>query len=205
MPGPATSPTRRTGRRLTSAVHRLARLLAGRNPLRRRYDRIEGAVLLVLSAAFLAVMAAASLIGTHSYQSHRAADARLRPATAILLQDGPGSRLSPAWEVTARWPAPGGRERSGVLTAVDAPAIASTAVGARVAIWLDHDDEPAAPPRDQVVIITGALFTAIIIAAGAALGLLICYLLCRVALDKRRLAAWESAWTSTGPRWTSRR
>ena len=92
-----------------------------------------------------------------------------------------------------------------MLTAVDAPAIPSTAVGARVAIWLNRDDEPAPPPRDQVVIITGALFTAIIIAAGAALGLLTCYLLCRAALDKRRLAAWESAWTSTGPRWTSRR
>jgi hypothetical protein len=26
-----------------------------------------------------------------------------------------------------------------------------------------------------------------------------------LALDKRRLAAWESAWTATGPRWTSRR
>ena len=205
MPAPATSPALRMGRRLTSAVHRLARLLAGRNPLRRRYDRIEGAVLLALSAAFLAAMAAASLIGTHSYQSHRAADAGLRPATAILIQDGPDSRLTPTWEVLARWPTSGGRERSGVLTAVDAPAFTSTAVGTRVAVWLNRDDEPAVPPSGQFVIITGALFTAIITAAGAALGLLICYLLCRVALDKRRLAAWESAWTSTGPRWTSRR
>jgi hypothetical protein len=205
MPGPATSPALRTGRRLIRAVHRLARLLAGQNPLRRRYDRIEGAILLALSTAFLAAMAAAALIGTHSYQSHRAAEAGLHPATAIVVQGGPGSRLSPAWGATARWPGPGGRERSGVVTAADAPAITSTAVGARVAIWLNRDDEPAAPPPGQFVIITGALFTAIITAAGAALGLLACYLLCRVALDMRRLAAWESAWTSTGPRWTSRR
>jgi hypothetical protein len=193
------------GRRLIRAVHRLARLLAGQNPLRRRYDRIEGAVLLMLTVAFFAAMAGASLIGRHSYQSHRAADAGLRPATALLVQDGPDSRVTPTWQVTARWPAPGGRERSGVLTAVDAPAFTSTAVGTRVAVWLNRDDEPVAPPSGQFVIITGALFTAIITAAGAALGLLICYLLCRVALDKRRLAAWESAWASTGPRWTSRR
>src|SRR5271156_491952 len=153
MPGPATSPALRIGRRLTSAVHRLARLLAGRNPLRRRYDRIEGAVLLALSAAFLAAMAAASLIGAHSYQSHRAADAGLRPATAVLIQDGPDSRLTPTWEVTARWPTPGGRERSGVLTAVDAPAFTSTAVGTRVPVWLNRDDEPVAPPSGQFVII----------------------------------------------------
>lgn len=203
MTGPATSPSSK-GPRLIRAVHRLARLLVGRNPLRRRYDRIEGAVLLTLSAAFLAAMAAASLIGTHSYQSHRAADARLRPATAILIRGGPDSRLTPPWEATARWPAPGGRERSGLLTAVDVPAFTSTAVGTRVPVWLNRDDEPVAPPAGQFVIITGALFTAIVTAAGAALGLLICYLLCRVALDKRRLAAWETAWASTGPHWTRR-
>jgi hypothetical protein len=191
--------------RLIRAVQRLARLLIGRNPLRRPHDRIEGAVLLALSAAFLAAMAGASLMGVHLYQSQRAADTRLRPATATLIQAGPDSRLTPAWKVMARWPAPGGGERSGVLTAVTDPFLASTAVGTRIPIWLNRDDEPAAPPSDQAITITFASATAVIIAAGAAAGLLICYGLCRVVLDKRRLDAWESAWTATGPRWTSRR
>lgn len=204
MTGPATSPSFK-GHRLIRGVHRLARLLVGRNPLRRPYDRIEGAVLLTLAVAFLAAMAGASLVGAHLYQSQRAADAGLHRATAVLIQGGPDSRLTSAWEVLARWPAPGGRERSGVLTDVDAPAITSTAVGTRVPVWLNQNDEPAAPPSGRVIIITVALLTAIITAGGAALGLLVCYGLCRVALDKRRLAAWESAWTSTGPRWTSRR
>jgi hypothetical protein len=202
MTGPATSPIF-NGHRLIRAVHRLARLLVGRNPLRRPYDRIEGAVLLVLSAAFLAAMAGASLAGTHLYQSQRAADAGLHRATATVIQGGPHSRLTPDWEVPARWPAPGGRERSGVLTAVDASALTSTAPGTRAPVWLNRDDEPAAPSSGQVIIITGALLTAIITAAGAALVLLICYGLCCVALDKRRLAEWESAWAATGPRWTS--
>lgn len=193
------------GRRLIHAVHRLARLLAGRNPLRRPHDRIEGAVLLALSAAFLVAMAAASLIGAHLYQSQRAADAGLRPATAILIQGAPYSKLTPAWEVMARWPAAGGGERSGELTAVTDPALASTAAGTRIPIWLNHDDEPAAPPSGQLITITFALFTTLSIVAGAAVGLLICYGLCRLGLDKRRLAAWESAWAATGPRWTSRR
>ena len=34
---------------------------------------------------------------------------------------------------------------------------------------------------------------------------LIFYVLGRLVLDRRRLAAWESAWSLTGPRWTSRR
>ena len=42
-------------------------------------------------------------------------------------------------------------------------------------------------------------------AGGAGVALLICYALCRLALDRRRLAAWESAWSLTGPRWTTRR
>jgi hypothetical protein len=193
------------GRRLIRAVHRLTRLLIGPNPLRRPHDRIEGAVLLALSAAFLAAMAGASLIGVHLYQSQRAADAGLRPATAILLQGPPDSWLTPAWKVMARWPMPGGGERSGVLTAVTDPVMASTAAGTRVPIWLNHDDEPAAPPSGQVITITFAVLTAVCIVVGAAAGLLICYGLCRVVLGKRRLAAWESAWAATGPRWTSRR
>jgi hypothetical protein len=204
MTGPATSPSSR-GRRLIRAVHRLARLLAGRNPLRRPYDRIEGVVLLVLAAAFLAAIAGASVVGTHLYQSQRAADAGLHRATVTVIQGGPDSRLTPAWEVLARWPAPGGRERSGLLTAVTAPALTSTAVGTRAPVWLNRDDEPAASPPGRAIIITVAWLTAIITAGGAVLGLLICYGLCRIALDRRRLAAWESAWASTGPRWTSRR
>jgi hypothetical protein len=193
------------GRRLIRAMHRLARLLAGRNPLRRPYDRIEGTILLALAAAFLAAMAGASLVGTQLYQSQRAADAGLHSATAILIQGSSDSRLTPVGEVLARWPAPGGRERSGLLTAKAAPSITSTAVGTRVPIWLNRANEPTAPPSGQVIIITVALLTAIITAGGAALGLLLCYRLCRIALDKRRLAAWESAWAATGPSWTSRR
>jgi hypothetical protein len=39
---------------------------------------------------------------------------------------------------------------------------------------------------------------------GAGIVLIICYWPCRLALDRRRLAAWESAWARTGPRGTTR-
>ncbi len=50
--------------------------------------------------------------------------------------------------------------------------------------------------------IADALVTTGMATAGATGGLLLCYWLCRVALDHRRLAAWESEWARTGPRWT---
>jgi hypothetical protein len=49
-------------------------------------------------------------------------------------------------------------------------------------------------------LVAGAMVTAL-----AGMALLLAYALCRVVLNQRRLAAWESAWNRTGPRWTTRR
>ena len=59
----------------TRRMSRLVRWLAGRNALRRPVDRIEAAVLVALSAAFLVAVAVASVLGAHTYQSQRAASA----------------------------------------------------------------------------------------------------------------------------------
>ena len=70
-------------------MSRLVRWLAGRNALRRPVDRIEGAVLVTLSAALVVAVAMAAVLGTHAYQSQRAASASLHPAVAVLIQAGP--------------------------------------------------------------------------------------------------------------------
>jgi hypothetical protein len=186
-------------------VRRLARLVVGRNKLRRRYDRIEGALLLAMSAAFLAAVVGALFLGAHVYQSQRAGMARLRPATAILTRSGPDIGIPSARQVLARWPGPGGREKSGTLTAVAAPGISGAAAGPRVPVWLNRLGQPVTPPPGQALMITDAALMAIAAGLGAAIGLLLPYRLCRLSLDRRRLAAWESAWALTGPRWTSRR
>ena len=190
----------------TRRMSRLVRWLAGRNALRRPVDRIEGAVLVALSAAFLAAIAVASVLGAHTYQSQRAASAGLRPAVAVLVQAGPfyggPAQLGKA---EARWRAPGGGEQSGVLTTATAPGIIGAAAGARIPVWLDRSGQPAASPGGQVAMIVNALAAGAAVAGGAGLALLISYALCRLALNRRRLAAWESAWSLTGPRWTTRR
>jgi hypothetical protein len=196
MPGEARAP-----RSLT----RLARLLFGRNALRRSSDRIEGAILVVLLAAFGVAAVAASVFGTRIYHSQRAGAAVLRPAVAVLTRTGPGDSLGGDGQALARWRAPGGRPEAGTLTLVTAPDIWDATAGTRVPVWLTPAGEPAAPPPSRALMIFDAALLAIWAACGAGMALTCCYWLCRRALDRRRLAAWESAWAMTGPRWTSRR
>jgi hypothetical protein len=187
-------------------VSRLARLLTGRNALRRPVDRIEGAVLVALSAAFMAAVVIACIFGAHTYQGQRAATAGLRPAAAVLLQDGPaGGSLGRLEQANARWFLPRGGERSGVLTTETAPDIVGAAAGDRISLWLNRSGQPVAPPADQTAMIIYALAAGAVVAALAGMTLVLAYALCRHALDRRRLVAWESAWNRTGPSWTTRR
>ncbi|HET9080850.1 MAG TPA: hypothetical protein VFO01_10110 [Trebonia sp.] len=193
-------------RGVTRRMSRLVRWLAGRNALRRPVDRIEGAVLVVLSAALLVAVAMAAVLGMHAYQSQRAASARLHPAVAVLIQAGPSyGSVIPIGQAEARWRDRWGGKRSGVLTTVSAPGIVGAAAGARIPVLLDRSGQPVAPPGSRVAMIRNALVKGAAAAGGAGVALLICYVLCRLALDRRRLAAWESAWSLTGPRWTTRR
>jgi hypothetical protein len=193
-------------RRAARRTSRLVRWLARRNALRRPVDRIEGAVLVVLSAALLVAVAVAAVLGTHAYQSQRAASASLHPAVAVLIQAGPfyGS-MARIGQAEARWRDRAGGERSGVLTAVSTPGIVGAAAGDQIPVWLNRSGQPVAPPVSRVAMVVYALAEGAAAAGGAGVALLICYALCRHALDWRRLAAWESAWSLTGPRWTTRR
>jgi hypothetical protein len=205
-------PGRRCPRRLPSVrndhgrLSRLVRWLAGRNALRRPVDRIEGAVLVASAAAFLVAVAVASILGAHTYQSQRAASSGLRPAVAVLIQAGPFyAGMVHLGQAEARWRDPGGGEHSGVLTTMTTPGITGAALGARIPVWLDRSGQPAVPPGGQIAMIINALAAGAAVVGGAAIALLISYALCRLALDRRRLAVWESAWSLIGPRWTTRR
>jgi hypothetical protein len=197
MPGEAPASAR--------LLPRLARLLMSRNDMRRSTDRAESTVVIALSAAFLAAVIAASLLGAHVYQSQQSATARLRPAVAVLSQRGPRANSAGYGQARARWRAPDGRPRSGVLSTVTAPSLWGAAPGARVRVWVTISGEPSSPPPGQIVAIFDALGAVIWAAGGAGVALVLCYWVCRLMIDRRRLAAWESAWALTGPRWTSHR
>ena len=187
-------------------VSGLGPAVAGRNPLRRSYDRIEGAVLLTLAAAFLTAVAGAAVLGGHTYGAQQAKAARLHVTVATLTQPGPAvAGLLRPGHARARWAAAGGRQQPGVLTSETAPDIVGAPAGTRVLVWLEHSGQPGIPPPGQGLMIFYALLAALSAAAAATLGLVIAYGVCRLVIDRRRLAAWESAWAQTGPRWTSRR
>jgi hypothetical protein len=191
-------------RRARHPLRRLGRLLLGRNELRRPADRIEGIVVALLAAAFLAVTVAAASFAGHLYRTERAMAARLRPTMAVLSQPGPVA-ATPTAAATARWRLPNGRQRSGTLTAVSVPAIYHAPAETSVRVWLDRSGRPVSSPPSRGDLIADALATGISSTAGAALVLALCYSLCRIVLDRHRLARWESAWAATGPRWSSRR
>ena len=194
--GPARAPVR--------AV-RVARLLIGPNRLRRPHDRLEGLLVMLLAAAFLAAVAAAPSFGERLYQSQRADAAHLHAATAVLTQAGPSENyMTSLSEAAARWRAPDGRPRKGILTTVTAPGISGAAAGGRVRVWLTDSGQPQAPPVGAAESVFAAAVLSIGAVIGAAIVLLICYVLGRLAIDRRRLAKWASEWSLTGPRWTTR-
>ena len=189
-----------------SRAARLARLLIGPNGLRRPSDRLEGLLVVLLAAAFLTAVVAAPIFCERLYQSQRADAAQLHPAIAVLTQNGPSdSYVTSMDEAAGRWRVPDGQRQEGMLTTLTAPGISGAAAGARVQVWLTDSGQPEAPP----VSAAQAMFSSVVLATGAVLGaaivLLICYWLGRLALDRRRLAAWASEWSLTGPRWTTRR
>lgn len=194
-------------RQVDGRLPRSARLIFGRNELRRPCDRIEGAILLAVSAAFLTVLAVAALLAGHIYNSQRAAVAGLRPTVAILSEPGPAvaNVFNPAAQLQARatWRLADGAKRSGLLTASTAPAIVNAWAGSTVPVWLNQSGAPQPPPPAQDEIVANALDTGAVLSTGAGALLAFCYWLSRRVLDRHRVARWEQAWAATGPRWTS--
>jgi hypothetical protein len=188
----------------------LSRLLRGRrldrNPLRRGSDRTETVMLGLLLATFLiGAPFAAHAAGSWTYATS-AREAQVQHATvhqvpATLLQDATPWNISVNGpEANARWKAPDGQARTGqVFVPSGAPA------GSTVMVWVNQAGQLTDSPlrRDQV---TGrAQLSESFAVAILAIMLTTVGLLARWTLDKRRLAAWDADWLTTGPSWTSRR
>ena len=123
---------------------------------------------------------------------------------AVLNQNGPSDSLSGFGQVRVSWRRPDGGRRAGLLTTVTAPGIWDAPAGTRVQIWVTSSGTPVAPPSGMVMV-CNAILAEFGVITGSGVALIVCYGLCRLALDRRRLRDWESAWAATGPRWTSRR
>ena len=172
-----------------------------RNPLRRRCDRAEAALLTALVAVFLAGAPLLALSagrwapggGPRPGHAQRAGwhqvPAVLRTSTIWRFAPSP----VPAW---ARWTAPGGVPRTGRVLAP-----AGLTAGAVVKVWVDaagrlagpsagagqHDGRAPAEGLVAVILLAELLWGAGLAAHGAA--------------DRRRVAAWDAEWRAVGPQW----
>jgi hypothetical protein len=175
------------------------------NPLRRTIDRVEAVVVAGLAAAFLAGVPLAAVAAGHyayGYASRTAAAQRAawHQVPARLLTAVPASAYGDEGSVAARWTAPDGRRCTGMVFApVAAPA------GGTVRVWVDEAGRLTGPPLQPSLIRAQAVLAAILAALVFAIIVVCVGLLAHVALDRRRLAAWDAEWRATGPQWTRQR
>lgn len=177
------------------------------DPLRRRVDRTEAAILaglvalLVIAGPLLAIFAG-RLADVAALRAQRA-ERGWYQVPATLLQSA-GQTIITAGEmdatlVRATWNDRSGRRLTGTVAAP-----LSARAGQRVEIWLTTAGRQAYPRlngagvRDQVIIAAGltAICWCAVVGLGAAA--------VRALADRSRMAAWEQEWDATGPRWSHR-
>lgn len=168
---------------------RIARIF-GRNPLLRRTDRIEALVMLVALVAALVAVPVAGVVGAATYGVHErlySQQARERHLTQARITQVAEARPEDlgVTVVRATWPAAAG-ERTGTLRFAE-----PLTAGEHIAIWVDDDGNPVAPPTPVFHAAGAAVGTAMLtlLIAGVAMTSLLAVVVHQ--LDRARAAGWE--------------
>ena len=193
-------------RRLAVVVARTALVVRGlwpdHNPLRRRLDRIEAAVVGGLVVAFLVGAPVAALMARslawHGASHTASAERSWRQVPAVLLATAPQSGEA---TVQAAWAAPDGTRHRGSIMATP-----GTRAGSRVKVWVDASGRLTGGPPLQAWQVRAQAMLAAVLAPAVLLVLLLCTgQLVHFELNHQRLAAWDADWRATGPQWTRQR
>jgi hypothetical protein len=188
-----------------SVLMQLRRLGLGRNPLRRRADRLEAALLLCAMVAGLLVIPAAAALGTtirgraeQTAARHRAevhpVQARTMESTAEAVPSTLGlatTRVRVSW-----FDALGSRHEGW------ADVLIGTKPGTELTLWFDRSGAMTRAPKepaDSTALGIAAGFTAPMLAWPLLWGL---FRLVRRPLDRRRTEEWAREWEQVSPRWT---
>ena len=196
----APSPARRAG---------LARLLGlDRNPLRRRADWLELAIMAGLLAVFVAgaPLAAIAAVGwAHSADlRERQLQRSWHQVSVVLLQPAPRQAAFRHWTppplVRARWTAPGGQARAGKV-----PAPPGSPAGSRVRVWAGRFGPVPGVPLANDALTAREIAAGILAPACLAIVLLAPARAARWLLNRHRLATLEAAWTRADATWARHR
>ena len=197
-----------TESRLRRWVRLTARRLGlSRNPLCRTSDRMEGLlVVATLLAAMIAVPVAIS-VGRSAYADGRQTAASQAASghwdTARLLETAPGSMAGqdssnpPTTLARARW-----QGADGARTEGDVPVRAGSPAGSSVRVWVDATGQVTRPPLTNSQLSDKGVATAITTLMGMELAIVVCSLLARWLLERRRLATWGAEWERVASRWS---
>lgn len=183
------------------------RLGYGRNPLRRRVDRIESMLILLAVLAGLLLLPIGAAVGTsvRKASEREAAQQRslLQAVQARTVEDVPAAIGDVPGQVTARtrvvWQAPDGSQQEG-RTQV----FLGTKANSEITIWLDRSGAIAAPPRqpgDSAALGAAAGLTTVM---GSWFLLWLLVLAARYPLERRRMRDWQDEWAQVAPLWTRR-
>ena len=188
---------------------RLLRIATGNdNPLRRRVDRIQSAVVVCLVIVFVVAAPLLSIVAVRvtgaAAAAEQHAESGWRPVTAVL-QESAGAGLVAndgsfdSW-VTASWKMPGGAKRSG-LVAVDLNA----RKGQRMTVWVTPAGQLTHPKLTMAEVLEREASAAMVTPIGLAVLLVVAGAVVRIVANRRRMAGWARAWAAAGPHWSSLR
>ncbi|MFJ8009135.1 Rv1733c family protein [Streptomyces fagopyri] len=181
-----------------------------RSPLRRRNDLLQAWIGIGLLAAVLAAAPAAMFLAGDTAYRHYSRTAERQhqarePGVAVLLQDvprhpEPGSTedKESRYPVRVRFTDPTGHTR-----------IAKTGVrpglteGSTIRIWSDTQGRLTGPPLTTDQIRSRCMGWAITAAVAVTTLGGIAYGTTDLVLRRHNLAAWDTAWARTAPRWTA--
>ena len=176
------------------------------NPLRRRSDVVDAWLVPVAIVVFLALC---PLVLTLTGSWVRAATASERHAQADSAprhgHAGQGRAPAHARAVQHRslgdlnagsWTANGIKQTGKV------PAHSGSLAGTKLTVWLDSAGRVHQAPLSKSQASDRVAVTRVMALAALAVLLAILIILAHRALDRRRLADWESAWRAIGPTWS---
>jgi hypothetical protein len=143
---------------------------------------------------------ATRVANTHLANSERS----WREVSAHSITPAPGQSTgydsAEVW-VTARWNAPSGGTRTGLV-----PVTPGTPADAKVPIWVNHTGHfTGISPITASVVTFRVIIVELLTAIGLAMAGLALAIGIRWVMNKRRMANWAIEWACFGPRWSSRR
>lgn len=186
-------------------VRRQARRLGfGRNPLRRRADRVEAGMALLTLVAALLMVAVGAMIGTSLRNSSDAAASRERAVLHEVMAhtlDSTEHQALPAPGEAAPLVRVGYVDQHGIARQGVTSVLGGMKTGTEVTVWLDQAGSIASTPHSAADSVAYGCTIAFLVVTGSWLLLWGAFRLALMVLNRYRSRAWDAEWLNVAPGW----